>query len=345
MKILLVVPSLNVPIFKGLARHSLELVKGLEKIVDLEIYEVHNPTRNYLKNMKYLKNLTTIPFKQLISKADICHVTSPESGLIALLKRKNMIVTFHDFMPLNLEILDFKNKLLFKTYITLTWNLAAKAGNIICISTQTAKELKYYFKRDSIVINPYINEKFKPLHINKKKTTIGFFANFSKRKRVNIAIDTFKILKNKVDCKLILAGGYLNSTFQINFNVEEMVEGLNDVEVLGHIPENAIVKLYNSFDFFIFPSIFEGFGLPILEAQKCGVPTFIMRDAIIPKEARKLAIECTSPNDMAIKILNLINNKVEYRKISYRSRLYANTFGPERFIKQHLSAYEKILRR
>lgn len=337
MKILLVVPSLNVPIFKGLARHSLELVKGLEKIVDLEIYEVHNP------NINHFKNFTTVPFKQLISKADVCHVMVPESGLISFLKGKNMVVTFNDFHISRLEgILNFKNKLLLNTYVNLTWNLAAKAGNLICISTQTAKELKYYFKRDSVVINPPIDEKFKPINVIKDKTTIGFFANFSERKRVNIAIDVFKILKSKLDCKLILAGGYLNSMFQRNLDVEEMIKGLSDIEFLGYIPEKAIVKLYNSFDFFIFPSIFEGFGIPILEAQKCGIPTFVMSDSIIPIEAKKMAIECISPNDMAMKILNLFNNRDEYRKNSERSRQYANKFNSKRFIEKHLSIYEKI---
>ena len=340
LRVLLVVPSLDVLHFKGLARVSLELVKGLDKYVDLEVVEVHKPRKNYLKN------LTTVPFKEITSKADICHSVVPESGAIALFKRKRMVTTFHDVTPLTLmKKLNFRNKYLLKTYVYLLWTLAARSEAVLSDSTQTAIEVKKIFKRDSIVISLGVDEKFKPMQIKKEKPTLGFFANFSYRKRVNIAVEVFKKLKRKIDCKLILAGGKLDSTFQNNFNVNEMVEGLSDIEVLGYVPEEDIVKLYNSFDFFLFPSLFEGFGLPILEAQKCGVPVLIKRDSMIPREVRQATIECDSADEMAEKILYLLNNKDEYRKISIKGQRYASKFTWQRFIKQHLAIYETLVRR
>ncbi|RLE64353.1 MAG: hypothetical protein DRJ47_07860 [Thermoprotei archaeon] len=341
MRVLLVVPSLDVAKFKGLAKTSLELVKGLEKTVDLEVYEVHNIS----KNSGYFKNVTTVPLKQLTSKVDICHAMVPESGAIAFLKR-NLVVTFHDFVPLRLpERLNFKNTLLLKAYVNLTWRLASRAKTILCNSTQTAAEVKSFFKRDSIVVNPGVDERFKPMHIKKEKPTLGFFANFTYRKRADIAVKVFKILKQKIDCKLILAGGYIQSLYQRNFDIKRMVEDLKDVEVYGYIPEEDLVRLYNSFDFYLFPSVFEGFGIPILEAQKCGIPTFIMRDAMIPQETKRMAIECSSPEDMAGKILYLLENKDEYRRISEQGRRYASQFTWKKFVEQHLTIYESLVKR
>lgn len=339
MRVLLVVPSLDVPRFKGLAKVSLELVKGLAKAVDLEVLEVHKSRNNHLKN------LTIIPFREVTSKAEICHAVVPESGAIAFLKRRRMVTTFHDLMPLRLaERLDFKNEYLLKAYITLMWSLASRAEVVLCNSSQTAVEVKDIFKCNAIVINPGVDERFKPLHTKTEKLTLGFFANFSHRKRVNIAVEVFKILKRKINCRLILAGGDVHSLYQGNFNVKKMVEGLSDVKIWGYVPEDNVVNLYNSFDFFVFPSIFEGFGIPILEAEKCGVPTFIMRDAMIPQEARRSAIKCKSPEDMAGKILYLLHNRDEYRRVSEEGQSYASKFTWGRFIKQHLAIYETLAR-
>ncbi len=339
LKVLLIVPSLDVLQFKVLARVSLELAKGLSKVVDLEVVEVHKWRKNYLKN------LTIIPFKEITSKADICHAVVPESGAIAFLKRKRMVTTFHDVTPLILaEKLDFRKRYIFQAYVLLLWKLAARSESVLSDSTQTAIEVKKIFKRDSTVINLGVDKKFKPMHIKKGKPTLGFFANFSYRKRVNIAIEVFKKLKHKIDCKLILAGGNLNSIYQRHFNVKNMVEDLSDIEVYGYVPEEEIVKLYNSFDFSLFPSLHEGFGLPILEAQRCGVPVLIKRDSVIPQEVRQATIECDSANEMAEKILYLLNNKDEYRKVSIKSQNYASKFTWQKFIKQNLSIYESLVR-
>ena len=110
------------------------------------------------------------------------------------------------------------------------------------------------------------------------------------------------------------------------------------------MPEEEIVKLYNSFDFYLFPSLHEGFGLPILEAQRCGVPVLIKRDSVIPQEVRQAAIECDSADEMAEKILYLLNNKDDYRKISIKGQHYASKFTWQKFIKQNLSIYESLVR-
>ena len=44
------------------------------------------------------------------------------------------------------------------------------------------------------------------------------------------------------------------------------------VRCLGYVPEHELVKLYNAADFFLFPSLYEGFGIPIIEAMSCGTP-------------------------------------------------------------------------
>lgn len=274
MKVLLVVPSLNVEKFKGLARVSLELKNGLEsRGIDVETYEVHKDKKNYLKN------LTTTPFRELTAKANIIHAVTPESATFLWLVKKvrnvKTIVTFHDLIPIKYaDELDFQLSSFVKLYTNFMWKNATKTDVVTAVSKRTAEDVEKFFKRKvDCVINPGIDEKFRETrrhNLSNKKITLGFFANFSYRKGVDKAIEVFKIIRQKVDAKLIIAGGSLQTVYQRQFDVKKLIKGIeNDVEIKGYIPDDEIVDLYNSFDFYLFPSSTEGFGIPILEAQAC----------------------------------------------------------------------------
>jgi glycosyltransferase involved in cell wall biosynthesis len=343
MMILLVVPSFNIPAFKGLAKVSFELYNGLKNRFDVEVLEVYGKKKNYLSN------LTIVPLKELQSKADIVHSLVPESGaflgLIKKLRDKKTVVTFYDLTPIKLSgKLKFRFSELVRFYTLFMWKNSLNADVIISVSSQTKKEvMKYLGKpRKQRVINPGVDERFKPMKLKRDKITLGFFANFSYKKGVDKAIEVFKIVKKKYDVKLILAGGELQTVYQRQFNVREMIKGLKDVEIMGYIPDKDVVKLYNSFDFYLFPSIEEGFGIPILEAQKCGVPVLTFEWANIPEETKAKTIQCKDVEDMARKIMYLIENKDEYRKISEKGRKYASKFTWKNFVENHIKVYESL---
>ncbi|MEM0480614.1 MAG: glycosyltransferase family 4 protein [Candidatus Aenigmatarchaeota archaeon] len=339
MDLLLVVPSFNVEKFKGLARYSLELYKRIKNKIDVEVYQVYEPKKDYLAN------LSKVPLKQLLSKAKVIHSTVPESGAflgyISKLRSKKTIVTFHDLIPLKDAVkLKFRFQEFIKLYTTFMWKNATKSNIVVAQSSQTAQEVEKVFKRKvDYIIPPGVDKKFKPKKVKKEKITLGFFANFSYRKGLDKAIEVFKIVKKKYDVKLIIAGGELQTLYQRQFNVYELTKGLKDVEIVGYVPEEKIVDLYNSFDFYLFPSISEGFGIPILEAQACGIPTLVFEWARIPKEVIEKAIKCKDVNDMAKKIMHLIENKEEYEKIRREGMKYSKKFDWDKSAKKYLDIY------
>jgi len=345
MRILLVVPSLYVPFFKGSAKVGAELYKGLkERGFDIEVLEV------YRENKSYLNNLIKVPFKQLRSKVDVIHAITPESGaflgIIKMLKNVKTVVTFHDLSPLeSSEKLKFKFKEFVKLYTFLMWKSSLNVDLVTVVSTQTKEEVvKYLGKPKRIaVINPGVDERFKPIKVKKEKITLGFFANFSYKKGVDKAIEVFKMVNKKIDCKLILAGGFMHTIFQEQFDVYKLTKGLKDVEIFGYVSEKYVVKLYNSFDFYLFPSIEEGFGIPILEAQKCGIPVLTFKWAKIPQETKEKTIQCKDVQDMANKILYLIKNREKYKKISRDGIKYASKFTWKNFVETHVNFYEDLV--
>lgn len=335
MKILLTVPSLDVSSFKGIARISLELIERLKNKVELEIFEVYKPTKNYFKN------LTVTPLKQFLSRTQLVHGTCPEVCSFTPFFKKRTVVTWHDFFPLTEKI---KFQEFAKLYTTFMWGLSAKHSSIVVAnSSLTAQQLERVFKRRVLVVNPGVDSRFKPLRVKKEKVALGFFANFSRRKRVDVAVEVFKKLREKIDCKLILAGGELQTFYQFQFDVPKLIEGLPDVEVKGYVPDEKVPLLYNSFDFYLFPSEVEGFGIPILEAQACGIPVFIMENARIPEETSKFTIKCKNAEDMAKKILELLDNRKEYLKIRRKARKYARGFTWENFADRYLEIYESLI--
>jgi len=166
MKVLLTVPSLNVAEFKGLARISSELYKGLlKKGIEVEVYEV------YAKEKNYFNNLTKTPLKQLLTKADIFHSTVPEVGTFTPFFKPKTVTYVHDFIP---YLLDIRMRDLVLAYTTFMWGTAIRFSKILLTNSKlTARVIKRIWGRDAIVISPGVDQKFKPLKLKKGKKTLG----------------------------------------------------------------------------------------------------------------------------------------------------------------------------
>jgi len=92
----------------------------------------------------------------------------------------------------------------------------------------------------------------------------------------------------------------------------------------------------------VFPSLYEGFGQPILEAQSRGLPVIIYKYGKIPKEVRRYCFEAESPEHMAQIIENLKENGYN-EKEQKKAMEYARSFTWEKTAKETLEVYKKVL--
>ena len=112
---------------------------------------------------------------------------------------------------------------------------------------------------------------------------------------------------------------------------------------MGFAPEDRLVSIYDSFDVFVFPSHYEGFGIPIIEAQARGLPVIIYKYGKIPKEVRRYCIEAESPEHMAQIIENLKENGYN-EKLRKKATEYARGFTWERTAKATIDTYKMVLK-
>jgi glycosyltransferase involved in cell wall biosynthesis len=240
------------------------------------------------------------------SQDDIFHFLAPEYA-VYLRKNRKVVVTFHDLITLKDPQV---NRLLAWQYRFPYQYIVKRADAVIYDSTQTYREVHEMLDvGDCIekIIPLGVDERFKPIsNENSEPFKLGYLGGFAKRKRVPKLITDFK--HNASERMSLDIWGMcpkfgwkekiIGTAMDDYDSIMKLIGDDKRIKYCGFAPENDIVKIYNSFDAFIFPSKYEGFGLPILEAVACGIPTFIYKDANIPDEVKKYAIMVESVKDI-----------------------------------------------
>ena len=119
----------------------------------------------------------------------------------------------------------------------------------------------------------------------------------------------------------------------------------NRIVWLGYVPDDLLPNLYSEATAFIFPSLYEGFGLPIIEAMACGCPTLSSNSASLPEIGGKAAhfFDPKEIGDMAESIRKVCEDTEYRQKLVQRGPKHANNFKWEYSSKKHLDLFETVL--
>lgn len=112
-----------------------------------------------------------------------------------------------------------------------------------------------------------------------------------RRKNIDTLIRAFALLKRRTSSQhqLVLVGKHAPGADRLRLVARK--EGLDsDVIFAGYVPEDDLVQLYNHAEAFVYPSLYEGFGLPIVEAMACGVPVITTSRTSLPEVAGDAAL-------------------------------------------------------
>ena len=143
---------------------------------------------------------------------------------------------------------------------------------------------------------PEDETKFIRLKYSLSAPYILYSGSFHPRKNLLVAINVFEKIASDVSHDLVITGLPVWNENNILTRIRQSPYA-HRIHVLGLVPREEMPALYNQAEIFLFPSLYEGFGFPILEAMACGCPVIALNASSIPEVANDAAI-LVSPEDM-----------------------------------------------
>ena len=184
---------------------------------------------------------------------------------------------------------------------------------------------------------------------------ILFLGTLEPRKNIGLLIDAYALLKERCQrCegrrgtgaapKLIIAGG--KGWFYGNLFARVMELGLtDDVVFTGYVPNDELSWWYRAATLFVFPSLFEGFGLPVLEAMACGTPTITSNASSLPEVAGDAAVlvDPYEKEGLVGAMQRLLNDADLRRALSAAGVRQASQFPWSRTATETIAVYRDVL--
>lgn len=190
---------------------------------------------------------------------------------------KNKIVTVHD-VAFEAYPQTF-NKAFLYAYRFMIPRIMLTALKVITVSQFSKDEINKYYKVDKKkieVVFSAVSGKFHVVEdkVLKKQKYFLVVSSLNYRKNFLSVLQAFDIFEKKCsDVSLYIIGDLSNSNFK-NVDISRY-QNDHQIKFLGRVSDSDLVKYYSNALAFIFPSIYEGFGLPPLEAQTCGCPVVV----------------------------------------------------------------------
>jgi glycosyltransferase involved in cell wall biosynthesis len=286
-------------------------------------------------------------FKDL-SQYDIVHNLDVKPVLPLRRGKAKLVVTVHDLIPIKHQEfnIDYRRSLRDLMWLWMVTkpglHLALRASDyIIAISSQVREEViaMGYDKERVFKVNNGVDSRFLkklPKKVERKRFVVGYLGSFVYRKNVRFALDAF-IKMDAKDAVFSIWGKRGLYTKDLEHKAIENKRILFN----GAAKESNIVNVYDSFDAFVFPTLYEGFGLPIIEAQARGLPVVIYKKGQLPREVRKCCLEAEDEAHMAQILQDLRDNGYNEKRRKEATE-YARTFTWKNTALETTKVYKKV---
>lgn len=275
-----------------------------------------------------------ITIQSAFNQGDVNHITGDIHFIALLLKKKKTILTVHDIGSI-LNKNGIRVKILRFFWFTLPF---ARVKYITVISEFTKNEILQQFNinpQKIIVIPDCVSPKFKfsPKNFNTSKPNILQIGTKPNKNPENL----IRALEG-ISCKLTIVGKLTEK--QINLLKNKKI----DYICRFNISQNEIVQLYQDTDFVSFVSTYEGFGVPVLEAQATG--RVVLTSDISPmKEVAGTGAVLTNPSnisDIRSKIIEIIKNSELRNKVIKAGLENVKKYSAPEIAKKYSDIYKQI---
>jgi glycosyltransferase involved in cell wall biosynthesis len=209
------------------------------------------------------------------------------------------------------------------------------ANLIISISESTKKDLCELYPIDPqkvIIAYPGVNEVFRKARGSTKRVKerpymLYIGARSYNYKNFDFLLDTFINRKYFLDFDLILGGGEKDLMPQQKEKIKNTIRGGNWL-LQEFCDDEKLADLYSSASVFIYPSLYEGFGIPLIEAMACGCPVVASNASSIPEVVSNAALlfNPKDPNDLTRQIDRIVNDRFVSLDLIKKGKIRAQQF-------------------
>jgi glycosyltransferase involved in cell wall biosynthesis len=357
--------------FPGIGRYTYNLAAKLPELApDTDFVLFHNPrllnTRYDLGRLALNPNLRLLPVDvptrslkeqyqlRSLAKALSLDLLHSPYYVMPYWQHCPSVVTMYDLIPM-----------IYPQHLPHRWtawvfrataSLATRrATQIIAISESTRKDLVHFFgaREDKITVTHLAaDEKFRPLESQQRENTIRMYGlperyilyvGINKpHKNLAFLLQVFRELRT--NAKLVLAGKEDPRYAQVRDEVRRL--RLDDrVVFVGDVLDSDLPMIYSCAEVFVFPSLYEGFGLPVLEAMACGTPVICSNTSSLPEIVGDATVTL-NPQDRAgwvTALTELLENEELHGELRAKGLARAAKFSWQKAARETMAVYRSIL--
>jgi glycosyltransferase involved in cell wall biosynthesis len=281
-----------------------------------------------------------------------------QSGIPLFFKGGKYVVTIHDVIPLALPwAFSLRHRCVLATAFA---RIRKQAEVVIVPSIAAAEDVVHYLRveRQRIVVIPMGCEpRFRPdeepawaaavrRRYDLPERYVLFVGTLEPRKNVNTLLQAFAQMVAEApreELTLVIAGG--NGWGGGDYRATARALGLADcVRFTGFVDDEHLPDLYRGALMFVYPSLYEGFGLPVLEAMACGTPVITSNRTSLPEVAgdAALLVDPTQPKALAAAMSALTNDAELRQSLRRKGLIRARGFTWEAVARQTLALYRAV---
>jgi len=294
-----------------------------------------------------------LPWQAHRTKVDILHMPA---NVIPLFSPCPVVVTIHDLTVLTMpQNFTFWHRNYSRTFVPLA---ARHASRILTVSEQSKRDIveQLGVAPDKVAVTyEAASPRFRPLSereiagVRQRYDLLEPFilnvGTIEPRKNLLRLLQAFATLRREgFSYQLVQAGprGWLFDSVLAEVNRLELRDS---VRFLGRVPVEDLVGLYNAATVFAYPSLYEGFGLPVLEAMACGCPVVTSNTSSLPEVVGQAGtmIDPLSVGDLADAIQEVLEDRVVAQDMRQRGLERASQFSWQRCAEETLAVYRQVL--
>jgi glycosyltransferase involved in cell wall biosynthesis len=350
VKVLLIADDLDIKAGTGVSRYAAELARGLTgRGVQVDTVLLGRgitvPTA--------VEHCLLQPVRVLscIGRYDVVHATKPVNALSFPLIKRPKVMTYHDVFAWKYK--NHNAPYYVQKGSRLYLGFHRYCDKVIAQSSQTKREVVEWLgvPPDKVEVIGLGVKQFAsgPVDINhpsdSRVVTIGFVGRLVPRKRVGYLIEALAVVREigpQYDFRLKICGDGPDAGGLRELAREKNVS--ESVDFCGFLDDDALTGFYRGLSAFIFPSEWEGFGLPILEAQSFGIPVITMKDGKIPPETKEGTIQVGDIREMAREILRIATDHPYALQIRNNAFEHAKSFTWESTVEETIKLYCSLQR-